>query len=61
VPRIIRQGGVFTVSSDPKKGIDELLRDNEELEVITISKEYRKGLLEDLFLWRKYIFNIPRS
>ncbi|HCG6770825.1 FRG domain-containing protein [Vibrio parahaemolyticus] len=48
VPRIIRQGGVFTVSSDPNKSIEELMRDNEELEVITISKDYRKALLEEL-------------
>lgn len=48
VPRIIRQGGVFTVSSDPKKGIDELMREGEELEVITISREYRKALLQYL-------------
>ena len=48
VPRITRQGGVFTVHSDPTIPLNKSLDKKDELELIIISKSYVRDLLFDL-------------
>ncbi len=48
VPRIIRQGGVFTVHGNPIVPLDESLDEKDELELIVVSKDYIRELLFDL-------------
>lgn len=48
VPRIIRQGGVFTISENPSKTIQQLMSKKEDLHTIIIDKKYRKKLLKEL-------------
>jgi len=47
-PRITRQGAVFTVSATPKKSLQDLMAEKEELIEITIKANYRQELLEEL-------------
>jgi hypothetical protein len=47
-PRIIRQGGMFTVHGRPKRPLDEVMSKKDELEKIIISRSYRKELLFEL-------------
>lgn len=48
VPRITRQGGVFTVSATPQKPLQQLMAPKEELVELTIKESYRQELLEEL-------------
>lgn len=46
--RIVRQGGLFTISSDPNDSLKNQLKDEEEIREIIISAKYKKQLKEDL-------------
>ncbi|MEC6832062.1 FRG domain-containing protein [Photobacterium toruni] len=48
VPRIARQGGVFTVHGEPNKQLEEVLHKDDILELIIINKDYVKELRFEL-------------
>ena len=48
VPRITRQGGVFTAHGQPKLPLEETLTEKDKLEVIVIDRVYVKELMFDL-------------
>jgi hypothetical protein len=47
-PRIIRQGGLFTIHGEPERPLDEVMGSNDELERIVISSHYRQEALFEL-------------
>lgn len=47
-PRIIRQGGIFTVHGEPERALDEVMASTDELEKIIIPSAYRKDLTFEL-------------
>jgi hypothetical protein len=47
-PRIIRQGGIFTIHGEPERPLDTAKGENDALEKIVISSAYRKELLFEL-------------
>ena len=49
VPRIVRQGGLFTVHGPPERSLESLTRDRiVKLKQIVIAKSYRSKLLAEL-------------
>ena len=48
IPRITRQGGVFTVHGIPTTSLENSLNDGDILELIVISERYTKELLHEL-------------
>ena len=47
-PRIIRQGGIFTVHGEPDRPLEEVMDTRDELEIIVVRRSYRKELLFEL-------------
>jgi hypothetical protein len=47
-PRIIRQGGIFTVHGEPEWPLEEVMDSTDELEKIVVRSSYRKELLFEL-------------
>jgi hypothetical protein len=47
-PRIIRQGGIFTVHGQPERPLEEVMDSTDELEKIVIPSAYRKELSFEL-------------
>ncbi|MEZ9886557.1 FRG domain-containing protein [Vibrio splendidus] len=48
VPRIARQGGVFTAHGQPEKPLEEVLHEDDDLELIIIEQDYVKELRFEL-------------
>jgi FRG domain-containing protein len=47
-PRIIRQGGIFTVHNKPERPLETMLKDPNALEKIVVRSSYRQELLFEL-------------
>ena len=47
-PRIIRQGGIFTVHGEPHRPLEEVMNTTDELEKIVVRSSYRQELLFEL-------------
>ncbi|HWP54178.1 MAG TPA: FRG domain-containing protein [Pyrinomonadaceae bacterium] len=47
-PRIIRQGGLFTIHEKPSRPLEEVIGKNDEIERIIINRSYRKELVFEL-------------
>ena len=47
-PRIIRQGGIFTVHGDPVRPLDQVMHKTDKLEEIVIARSYRQELIFQL-------------
>jgi hypothetical protein len=47
-PRIIRQGGIFTVHNKPERPLETMLKDPKALEKIVVRSSYRQELLFEL-------------
>ena len=47
-PRIIRQGGIFTIHGEPERPLDTVMSKNDALDKIVINSSYRNELLFEL-------------
>lgn len=48
VPRIVRQGGLFTIHPDPSRALSESMSKKDCLESIVIAQEYRREIVFEL-------------
>jgi hypothetical protein len=47
-PRIIRQGGIFTIHGDPERPLEKVMLKTDELERIVVAASYRRDLVYEL-------------